>query len=101
MIHQEILKGLTLSIGNGGMSLDLKPKINKSLWHTEGAFEEHSAKITKHDGGVYMNGVLIPFVSPNDINEGESDPRKIAKMVLRSIKIGEMKKNDSTYANNA
>ena len=26
MIQQEILKGLTLSVGNGGMSLKLEPK---------------------------------------------------------------------------
>jgi len=30
MIQQEILKGLTLSVGNGGMSLTLEPK--KKVW---------------------------------------------------------------------
>jgi hypothetical protein len=29
MIHQEILKGLTLSVGKGGLSLTLEPEENK------------------------------------------------------------------------
>jgi len=81
MIHQEVLKGLTLSVGNGGMSLSLEPK----------------AAITKRDGGVFLNGTLIPFVSPNDINEGEIDPKAIAKQVLKSIKIAEVKKGDAAH----
>ena len=82
MTHQEILKGLTLHVGNGGMSLNLEPK----------------AKITKRDGGVYLNGVLVPFVSPNDLPEGEVTARQIARMMLTSIKRHELKKGDAAWA---
>lgn len=61
MIHQEILKGLKLSVGNGGMSLTLEPK----------------AKITKRDGGVFLNGILVPFLSSNDWPEGEATPEQV------------------------
>ena len=81
MIQQEILKGLTLSVGNGGMSLNLEPK----------------ATITKKDGGVYLNGVLVPFVSPNDLPEGEVTARQIARMMLTSIKRHELKKGDAVW----
>ena len=53
--------------------------------------------ITKRDGGVYMNGVLVPFVNPNDIDEGETDPRKIGKMILKAIKLADMKKGDGSW----
>jgi len=38
MIQQEILKGLTLSVGNGGMSLtlELKPEEKKQVEKKEG-----------------------------------------------------------------
>jgi hypothetical protein len=55
------------------------------------------ARITKKDGGVFLNGKLIPFVSPNDIAEGDTDPKAIAKMVLKSIKVAEIKGGDSSW----
>jgi len=82
MIQQEILKGLTLNVGNGGMSLTLEPK----------------ASITKKDGGVFLNGVLVPFVSVNDIPEGEVTAGQMRRILLTSIKRHELKKGDLIWA---
>ena len=56
------------------------------------------ATITKKDGGVFLNGVLVPFVSVNDLPEGEATARQIARMMLTSIKRHELKKGDATWA---
>jgi len=82
MIQQEILKGLTLSVGNGGMSLNLEPK----------------AKITKRDGGVFLNGVLVPFISVNKLPEGEVTAAQLRRILLTSIKTAELKKGDAAWA---
>ena len=82
MIHQEILKGLTLSVGNNSMSLNLEPK----------------AKITKRDGGVFLNGVLVPFMSANDWPEGEATPEQVRGLIRRSTRVLELKKGDAAYA---
>ena len=109
MIQQEILKGLKLNVGNGGMSLSLQPENCEALLcHFEGCAdykegechknEPKKATITKRDGGVFLNGVLIPFVSVNDLPEGEMTARQIGRMLLKSIKTGEIKKGDAAYA---
>ena len=82
MIHQEILKGLTLHVGNGGMSLKLEPK----------------ARITKRDGGVFLNGVLVPFMSANDWPEGEATPEQVRGLIRRSTRMIESRKGDMSYA---
>ena len=82
MIQQEILKGLTLHVGNGGMSLTLEPK----------------ARITKRDGGVYLNGVLVPFMSANDWPEGEATPEQVRGLIRRSTRMIESRKGDMSYA---
>jgi hypothetical protein len=82
MIQQEILKGLTLSVGNGGMSLSLEPK----------------AQITKRDGGVFLNGVLVPFMSANDWTEGEATPEQVKGLIRRSTRMVESRKGDASYA---
>ena len=82
MIQQEILKGLTLSVGNDGMSLKLEPK----------------ARITKRDGGVYLNGKLIPFISVNKLPEREVTAAQLRRILLTSIKTAELKKGDAAWA---
>ena len=53
--------------------------------------------ITKSNGGVFLNGKLIPFVNPNDIKEGETDPHKIGMQILKAIKVADIKKGDAVW----
>ena len=81
MIQQEILRGLTLSVGNNGMSLTLEPK----------------ATITKKDGGVFLNGVLVPFMSANDWPEGEATPEQVRGLIRRSTRMIDSRKGDLVW----
>ena len=109
MIHQEILKGLTLNVGNGGMSLSLQPENCEALLcHFEGCAdykegechknEPKKATITKCDGGVFLNGVLVPFISVNKLPEGEVTAAQLRRILLTSIKTAELKKGDAAWA---
>ena len=109
MIQQEILKGLTLNVGNGGMSLSLQPENCEALLcHFEGCAdykegechknEPKKATITKCDGGVFLNGVLVPFMSANDWPEGEATPEQVRGLIRRSTRVLELKKGDAAYA---
>ena len=109
MIQQEILKGLTLNVGNGGMSLTLEPENCEALFcYTEGCAdyqegechknEPKKATITKRDGGVFLNGVLVPFISVNKLPEGEVTAAQLRRILLTSIKTAELKKGDAAWA---
>jgi len=111
MIHQEILKGLTLNLGNGGMSLTLEPEPEKCkalFCHTEGCAdykegechknEPKKATITKRDGGVFLNGELIPFINCNDWPEGEATPEQVRGLIRRSTRVLELKGGDAAWA---
>ena len=109
MIHQEILKGLKLSVGNGGMSLNLELKAERNFpiddkvrfgdhLSPERRAEVFTAVITKRDGGVFLNGVLVPFMSANDWPEGEATPEQVRGLIRRSTRVLELKKGDAAYA---
>ena len=55
------------------------------------------AIITKKDGGVYLNGILVPFLSANDWPEGEASPEQISGLIMRSTKAVETKKGDAIW----
>jgi len=56
------------------------------------------ATITKKDGGVFLNGVLVPFMSANDWPEGEATPEQVRGLIRRSTKILEFKGGDAIWA---
>jgi hypothetical protein len=51
--------------------------------------------ITKRDGGVFLNGKMVPFRNPNSLDEGVITAEAAKRVVLQATKIMEMKKGDA------
>ena len=57
-----------------------------------------TSTITKRDGGVFLNGVLVPFMNANDWPEGEATPEQVKGLIRRSTRMIESRKGDRAYA---
>ena len=54
-------------------------------------------EVTKKDGGVFLNGKMVPFRNPNSLNEGVITMEAANRIIMKATKMVELKGGDKTW----